>query len=271
MKAAAGAVRTATANCVPVLMRPPCPDASTPRPASVMLAGQGPQALSTSAVSGQSLFFPQRDSHCTLDESGSFVPEEASNSMQAWEDRSDAALVAATLGGESAAFGEIVRRYESAVAATVIGMMGPGDEAEEVGQLTMVKLYQSLDRFKGDAQLKTYVTRIAMNSALDALRRRKRNLLRFIEPPSNDQEAWEDKIPSGEDHAEAFENRQLVQYALSRLKPEFRSVAVLRLMHGNSVDEVAEILGVAQGTVLSRLSRAKKQLTDILRKELNHG
>lgn len=191
--------------------------------------------------------------------------------MQIWEDTSDKELVAATINGETAAFGEIVRRYESAVAATVIGMMGPGDEAEEVGQVTMIKLYQSLDRFKGDAHLKTYVTRIAMNAALDALRRRKRNLLRFFEPQTNDQGSWEETLANDENHAEAFENRQLVQYALSKLKPEFRSVAVLRLMHGNSVDEVAEILGIAPGTVLSRLSRAKKQLTDVLKEELQYG
>lgn len=191
--------------------------------------------------------------------------------MRTLEDATDAELIAATIDGESAAFGEIVRRYESVVAATVIGMLGPGDDADEVGQVTMIKLYRSLDRFKGEAQLKTYITRIAMNASLDALRSRKRNLLRFLTPETDENASWEDQIPSDEDHAKDYENRQLVQYALGQLKPEFRSVAVLRLMQGCTVEEVASVLNIAPGTVLSRLSRAKTQLTEILKSELSHG
>ena len=191
---------------------------------------------------------------------------------------SDAELIAATLAGETAAFGEIVRRYEGVVAATVIGMMGPGGEAEDVGQEVMIKLYRSLDRFRGAARLKTYVTRIAMNAALDALRRRKRALRHLFTPETHGDDtrgtawgdAWQDQLPSGDDHARDLENRQTVQAALARLKPEFRSVAVLRLMQGYSVEEVATILDVAHGTVLSRLSRAKKQLKDLLKGEFGH-
>lgn len=187
---------------------------------------------------------------------------------------SDAELIAATLAGETAAFGEIVRRYEGVVAATVIGMMGPGGEAEDVGQEVMIKLYRSLDRFRGAAQLKTYVTRIAMNAALDALRRRKRTLRHLFTPDTRDDDrwgdAWQDRLPSGDDPARDLENRQTVHAALARLKPEFRSVAVLRLMQGYSVDEVATILDVAHGTVLSRLSRAKRQLKDLLKGEYGH-
>ncbi len=189
--------------------------------------------------------------------------------MRTIDEASDAELIAAVTGGDTAAFGIIVRRYESAVAATVIGMLGPGDEADEVGQETMIKLYRSLDRFKGEAELKTYLTRIAMNTALDALRRRQRNLKRFFTPSTDEEASWEEQIPSDDDHGQDYENRQLVQYALSGLKPEFRSVAVLRLMQGHSVDEVAAILNIAPGTVLSRLSRAKKRLAEIVHKELS--
>lgn len=191
--------------------------------------------------------------------------------MRIIDETSDAELIAAVTGGDAAAFGAIVRRYEGVVAATVIGMLGPGDEADEAGQETMIKLYRSLDRFKEEAELKTYLTRIAMNTALDALRRRQRNLKRFFTPSTDEEESWEEQIPSDDDHGREYENRQLVQYALSGLKPEFRSVAVLRLMQGYSVDEVAAILGIAPGTVLSRLSRAKKQLAEMLHKELSHA
>lgn len=191
--------------------------------------------------------------------------------MRSPEEATDADLIAATLGGDTAVFREIVRRYEGVVAATVIGMLGSGDEADEAGQEVMIKLYRSLDRFRGDAQLKTYVTRIAMNTALDALRRRKRNLMRFFTPDTEDNRAWEEQFASDENHAQDFENRQVVHFALAELKPEFRAVAVLRLMQGYSVEEVATILKIAPGTVLSRLSRAKKHLTGILKEELSNG
>lgn len=191
--------------------------------------------------------------------------------MRSDDKATDAELIADVLDGNQSAFSIIVRRYEGAVAATVIGMLGPGDEAEEVGQETMIKLYRSLDRFKGEAELKTYLTRIAINSSLDALRRRKRNLLRFFTPESENDSAWEDRIASASNHTKDFENRQLVQAALEQLKPEFRAVAVLRLVQGYSVEETADMLDIAPGTVLSRLSRARKQLMEILKPEAAHA
>lgn len=89
-------------------------------------------------------------------------------------------LIAAVKGGNQRAFGEIVRRYEGIVASTTISMLGPGSEAEDAGQETMIKLYKSLDRFKGQSKLSTYVTRIAINTSLDSLRRRKKQMSRFF-------------------------------------------------------------------------------------------
>lgn len=198
-------------------------------------------------------------------------PFEGSSKMQADEDASDAEIVAAVRAGDIQAFSVIVRRYEATVAATVVGMMGPGDDAEEVGHETMIKLYRSLDRFNGDAQLSTYLTRIAINASLDALRRRQRNIKRFFSPPADEDGLdWEGQIPSGADHARDFETRQAISYALKRLKPEYRAVAVLRLVQELRVEDVATILNVPQGTVLSRLSRAKTQLAKILKSELNY-
>ena len=187
------------------------------------------------------------------------------------ENAPDAEVIAAVIAGDIDAFGVLVRRYEPTVAATVIGMMGPGDEAEEVGHETMIKLFRSLDQFNGEAKLSTYLIRIAMNASLDALRRRQRNLRRFWKPaPTDDGEQWEEQIPCDRDHAREFETRQAVMFALNRLAPKLRTVAILRLMHGLSVNEVADTLQVPAGTVLSRLSRAKRQLADVLQTELGY-
>jgi len=191
--------------------------------------------------------------------------------VAAMEDAPDAEVIAAVQAGDIDAFEVLVRRYEATVAATVISMMGPGDEAEEVGHETMIKLFRSLDQFNGEAKLSTYLIRIAMNASVDALRRRRRNLKRFWTPAStDDNDRWVEQIPSDTDHARDFETRQAVLFALNRLAPKLRTVAILRLMHGLSVNEVADMLQVPAGTVLSRLSRAKRQLTDVLQKELGY-
>jgi len=184
---------------------------------------------------------------------------------------SDTDLIAAVKGGNQRAFGEIVRRYEPVIASTIIGMLGPGAEADDAGQESMIKLYQSLGRFKGEARLKTYVSRIAINTALDTLRRRKRDLKRYFS--TSDLEggpAWE-QIESPQNPGRSFEIQQSINRALAQLKPEFRSVAVLRLIQGYSTKETAEILEIENGTVLSRLSRAKSQLMGLLQEEYNDG
>lgn len=86
-----------------------------------------------------------------------------------------------------------MERYEGAVAATVIGMLGPGADADDVGQEVFVRFYRSLARFRGEAAVKTYLTRIAINQSLKALKRRRRLLDRFI---SRDRSA--DEAPSAE-------------------------------------------------------------------------
>ncbi|PEN05094.1 RNA polymerase subunit sigma-24 [Longimonas halophila] len=175
----------------------------------------------------------------------------------------DEALIAAVQAGDTGAFRYLVERYESVVAATVIGMLGPGPQADDVGQETMIRLYRSLDQFEGAARLKTYVTRIAINVSIDALRARKRRQNRL---QSRDAERPPDE-PVG--HAnrtvERREQKRLVQQAVRQLDTPYRAVVVLRLLDGYSTQETADILEIPYGTVLSRLHRAKKRLADRLR------
>ncbi len=77
--------------------------------------------------------------------------------------RDESELLRRAREGDDRAFRELVHRYEDRVAATIIGMLGPGPDAEDVGQETFIRLYRSLDGFRGDSSLATYVTRIAIN------------------------------------------------------------------------------------------------------------
>lgn len=183
---------------------------------------------------------------------------------------SDAELIARARAGDDRAFGAIVDRYQSAVAATVIGMLGRGDDADDVGQETFIRFHGALDRFRGDSSLKTYLVHIAMNLSLNALKRRRRSLLRFISHDESPIELPEPRIgPDGD--VDAGELQAFVRAAVARLNEKHRAVVVLRLFHDYSTRETAALLGVPEGTVLSRLSRAMKELETYLRPYIRAG
>ena len=163
--------------------------------------------------------------------------------------------------GDPQAFRLLVERYERRVAATVVGMLGYGAEADDVGQEVFIRFYRSLDRFRGDAALGTYLTRIAINLSLNELKRRKRR--QFFQVFSRAGEPEFD-IPDYVDEAEQRAVQAHVQRALHMLDADFRSVVVLRMIEGFSTKETADILGLPQGTVLSRLARAQKKLKGLL-------
>ena len=192
------------------------------------------------------------------------------------ETATDAELIANARAGNDRAFAVLVDRYERAVAATVIGMLGPGDDADDVGQETFIRFHRALGSFRGESSLKTYLVHIAMNLSLNALKRRRRSVLRFVsrESESDDGdplvELPEPRVgPEGD--LDTKELQLLVRAAVRRLGERHRAVVVLRLFHDYSTKETAEILGVPEGTVLSRLSRAMKELESQLRPYVRAG
>lgn len=169
----------------------------------------------------------------------------------------DRELLDRARSGDHDAFRTIVERHEPTVAATVRGMLGPGPDADDVGQETFIRFYKALDSFREESSIRTYLTRIAINLSLNALKRRKRQRSRFVaagelgsfEPSHN-----------GDGVIDATERTMLVRRAIDTLEPRYRAVVVLRMINGQTTKETAKILGVPQGTVLSRLSRGMKAL-----------
>lgn len=177
----------------------------------------------------------------------------------------DEALVDAARSGSEKAFRELVERYEGRVASVVIRMLGNTPEAEDAGQETFIRFYRGLHGFRGHASVGTYLTRIAVNLSLTELKkRRRRSIFVPYTPPGREHDALEPDYADPSASAEYDDTADRVQAALSRLKPEFRTVIVLRLMEGYSTKETAEILGLPVGTVLSRLRRSLEKLKRML-------
>jgi RNA polymerase sigma-70 factor, ECF subfamily len=181
----------------------------------------------------------------------------------------DQRLIADCLQGRTAAFGELVRRYQDRLYNTVHRLVDNAEDAQDVVQDAFLNAYQSLASFKGDSQFFTWLYRIAVNTAISL--KRKRRVVYSIRAGRGSEGGDEPIDPSDlsrpEHGLERSEVERRVQDALNRLSPEHRTVLVLKDMDGQKYEDMAEILGVPIGTIRSRLHRARLELREILERD----
>jgi RNA polymerase sigma-70 factor (ECF subfamily) len=181
----------------------------------------------------------------------------------------DHRLIAACLKGDTAAFGQLVRRYQDRLYNTVFRLVDNAEDAQDVVQDAFLNAYQSLDSFKGHSEFFTWLYRIAYNTAISL--KRKHKVILSIDGARNGAGSVEPTDPSelsqpGHGLARAEEERR-IQQALNRLSPEHRVVVILKDMEGQKYETMAEILQVPIGTIRSRLHRARAELREILQQE----
>ena len=176
----------------------------------------------------------------------------------------DDALVTAACGGDEAAFGEIVRRYQRSVYRVAYGLTRNAADADDLAQETFVRAYRALGRFRVGEPLYPWLARIAVNLTYSLFRRRRRRPETALDPLVEAGHEW----AGGEDPAEETAKRERdaqIQEAFAGLSPEHQAVLVLRVVQDLSYEEIAGALGVPVGTVMSRLSRARTELKARLR------
>lgn len=176
---------------------------------------------------------------------------------------SDAELVQRSLVGDRGAFTSLVRRHQRALHRFLQRMVGSPDDALELTQETFVRAWQALPQWLPDAKFSTWLFRIGSNAALDALRRRA--AVEFV--PIED--AFE-AVHQGAGPERQVQLRQEVRQleaALSRLSPEHRQILLLREVEDMGYQEIAQVLSVSEGTVKSRLARARTALIERLPQE----
>ena len=186
----------------------------------------------------------------------------------------DRRLIAECLKGQTAAFGELVRRYQDRLFNTVYRLVDCAEDAEDVVQEAFIHAYQSLDRFKGDSLFFTWLYRIAVNAAIS--HRRKQRVALSIHVSREDRggtaEPFDPSDGSRPGHAlEQAERERRIHDALHRLSAEHRAVLVLKDMEGQKYETIAEILQVPIGTIRSRLHRARIELRELLRHDEESG
>lgn len=182
----------------------------------------------------------------------------------------DAELVTRWKAGDENAFEALVIRHQKRVYRLLLRMMGSPEEAEDVSQETFLNLHRHGRRFRGDSRFSTFVYRVAANAALNRRRSLGRRRAR-IEKLTQRQEAGDNLPVTPRDPEDATAGRELSQHvrdALDRLSPSLRLPVVLYDLEGLAYGEIAKVLGVAEGTVKSRIHRARKALREELRSTL---
>lgn len=167
--------------------------------------------------------------------------------------------------GDADAFAFLVETYETSVYRLALRMCGNAHDAEEVAQEAFVAAWKGMPAFRGESKFSSWLYQLTTNAAIDFLRREKRH--RATTPIEDEVDLAAPGTP--QQAAEAAEVRQTLQQALDTLTPEHREIFLLRQMRQLSYEEIGRLLGLEAGTVKSRLSRAKKQLREILTKKGN--
>lgn len=176
-------------------------------------------------------------------------------------------LIQKSQQGDLDAFEQLLLRYEKKVYTIAYKYMGNHEDASDLAQEALIKAYQSIGSFRGEASFGTWIGRITANKCLDELRRRKRIQLTSLDDEVELEEGSVQKELAAEgDTPEEYTVRQetvhYVQTMLSQMREEYRIVLVLREQEGYSYEEIAQQLSCSLGTVKSRISRARNYLKE---------
>jgi RNA polymerase sigma-70 factor (ECF subfamily) len=158
------------------------------------------------------------------------------------------------------AFQDLVSRYHQKIYMVILGLLHHREDALEVAQETFFRAYRKINSFQGSSSFYTWIYRIAVNMAIDAQRRQKRNPLDFRESMDGILEAQNEVAQDPFSDLHDRELRENLVKAINDLTPEHKAVIVLRTIEGLSYKDIGEILSCSEGTVMSRLHYARKKL-----------
>jgi len=193
----------------------------------------------------------------------------------------DTTLVERCQQGDPAAFRRLVERYQRKVYNLAFGMVHNPEDAMELVQESFVKAYRNLDRFQGSSSFYTWLYRITVNVCIDFLRREKKGSapLDYDDSVAHHEDVNQGEWPlvssvGTETPARVQSRRELaeqIQRALDSLSEAHRRIILLREVEGLSYQEIAEVLDIPKGTVMSRLFHARQNLQRMLRPYVERG
>jgi len=169
--------------------------------------------------------------------------------------------------GDTEAFEPLVEKYKRKVFRLAYQVLRDQEEALDIAQEAFVKAFRALPTFKGDSAFYTWLFRITMNVALDRKRQRStraKSLGAEDVPPEEWERTATSTDPDPEDVASGVERRERIRKGLDSLSEHHRAIIILSDIEGLQYREIAEVLGIPMGTVMSRLHHARKRLREVL-------
>jgi RNA polymerase sigma-70 factor, ECF subfamily len=185
------------------------------------------------------------------------LPQEVS--VKASQRFDDPELARRSQAGDTEAFGELVTKYRAKIFTMVYSMVRDEHDAWDLAQEGFLKAWHSIHLFEGRSSFYTWLYSITVNLAISSLRRKGRR----EEVELND--AIPSSLPGPGVNYQRTEIREQVNAALAKLSPEHRAVVVLKELEDLQYHEIAEVLNLSMGTVMSRLFYGRKKLQSMLR------
>ena len=178
----------------------------------------------------------------------------------------DKHILARARRGELPAFEELVRRHEKRVYAVALRSSGSPEDAEDITQEVFLRAWRSIEEFRGDSGFSTWLFRITMNLCVDHARHKhaQPQTQPLVMGEEESERPLPDTAPTPEEHLDNSELGRELAAALDEVSEEHRRIVLLRDVSGMSYTEIAEVLEISEGTVKSRLSRARIALRKVL-------
>lgn len=175
--------------------------------------------------------------------------------------------------GDTDAFEALVLEHQNKVYSLALRMVGNEEDARDMAQEAFIRAFNSLASFRGESKFSVWLYRLTSNICIDFLRGRAKRRTVSLNWEDEDGEEGELEIPderfSPEARLERTELRESVRRGLDTLSPEYREILLLREINGLSYDEISRALSLEEGTVKSRIFRARKKLSEFLIREGN--
>ncbi len=175
--------------------------------------------------------------------------------------------------GDASAFEQLVLRYQNQVYNLALRMVNNESDAQDLAQEAFIRAWRALNSFQHTAQFSTWLYRLTSNVCIDFLRSQKRHRVISLTVLQDDErQQWDmpDGQPLPESQAIAREEQRILLEAMAALEPEYRQILTLRILNDCSYQQIAQILGIREGTVKSRQSRAREQLRKKLSQNGNY-
>lgn len=184
--------------------------------------------------------------------------------------KSEKYLLKRSKDGDIQAFEQLIENYQTKVFNIALRIIGNYDDANDLAQEVFLRVYKSIKSFKGESSFSTWIYKITKNVCLDEIRkRRNKNVISLDEEIKLNSGEVTRQVESSDDTPdvalEKSEMKDLINKAISELSDEHRVVIVLRDIQGFSYEEIAKIIDCPEGTVKSRINRARKALKKILK------